>query len=61
MFFKMEMGGHFELGGQDIFKNLKKNFIGFATPKIVEFSILCICIFMRISCLGVSKKLSYFF
>ena len=40
MFFKMEMGGPLEFGGQDVSKSEKKYFIGFATPKIVEFSIL---------------------
>ena len=38
--FKMEMGSHLEFRGQDVSKSKKKHFIGFATPKIVEFSVL---------------------
>ena len=46
MFFKMAMGDHLEIRGQDDLK-IKKKAIRFATTKIVELDILCI----RIACL----------
>ena len=38
--FKMEMGDRLEFRGQDVSKSKKKHFIGFATPEIVEMSII---------------------
>ena len=56
MFFKVEMGGHLEFPGQNL---EKKHFIGFATPKIVEFSILYLHLYAYI--LLSSKKVIVFF
>ena len=58
-FFKMDMGGHLEFRGQYVSKSRNKHFIGFVTPKIVEFITLYLHIYAYI--LISSKKLAYFF
>ena len=63
MFFKMGMGGHLGFRGQDVSKSKNIHFIGFVTPKIVEFSRLYLHISASLcvqcmSCLVL--KLSYF-
>ena len=56
MFFQMVMGCYLEFRGQDVSKSKKKHFNGFATPEIVEFSIIYLHLYAYIL---LSSKKSY--